>query len=65
MHRTDIHFTSHGVRCAAWHLRASTDALAGLDVAGAVAFLLSDDAAWMTGQTVVVDGGVLLAGGAA
>ena len=23
-------------------------------------FLLSDDAAWMTGQTVVVDGGVTL-----
>ncbi len=33
------------------------------DVAGVVAFLLSDDAGWMTGQTVVVDGGVLLNGG--
>jgi 3-oxoacyl-[acyl-carrier protein] reductase len=27
------------------------------DVAGAVAWLLSDDAAWVTGQTVVLDGG--------
>lgn len=33
------------------------------DIAGAVAFLLSDDAAWLTGQTVVLDGGVTLAGG--
>lgn len=30
------------------------------DVAGAVAFLASDDAAWITGQTLVVDGGLLL-----
>ena len=30
------------------------------DIAGAVSFLLSDDARWMTGQTVVVDGGVTL-----
>jgi 3-oxoacyl-[acyl-carrier protein] reductase len=27
------------------------------DVAGPVAFLLSDDAAWITGQTIVIDGG--------
>jgi NAD(P)-dependent dehydrogenase (short-subunit alcohol dehydrogenase family) len=34
------------------------------DVAGVVAFLLSDDAAWLTGQLLVVDGGVTLTGGA-
>lgn len=33
------------------------------DVAGAVAFLLSDDAAWLTGQTITLDGGITLAGG--
>jgi 3-oxoacyl-[acyl-carrier protein] reductase len=33
------------------------------DVAMAVAFLASDDAAWITGQTLVVDGGVTLSGG--
>jgi 3-oxoacyl-[acyl-carrier protein] reductase len=32
------------------------------DVAGPVAFLASDDAAWITGQTVVIDGGGLLKG---
>jgi NAD(P)-dependent dehydrogenase (short-subunit alcohol dehydrogenase family) len=32
------------------------------DVAGAVAFLCSNDAAWITGQTVVIDGGVTLTG---
>lgn len=32
------------------------------DVSGAVAFLLSADAAWLTGQTVVIDGGVTLVG---
>ncbi|GAA2006293.1 MULTISPECIES: SDR family oxidoreductase [Nocardioides] len=31
------------------------------DVAGAVAFLLSEEASWLTGQTVVLDGGVTLA----
>ncbi|GAA1455310.1 SDR family oxidoreductase [Nocardiopsis tropica] len=33
------------------------------DVAGAVAFLLSDDASWITGRTLVLDGGVTLTGG--
>ena len=33
------------------------------DVAGAVAFLVSDDAAWITGQTIVVDGGFSINGG--
>ncbi|KAA9154834.1 SDR family oxidoreductase [Amycolatopsis acidicola] len=33
------------------------------DIAGAVAFLLSDDAGWITGQTLVLDGGVTLGGG--
>lgn len=34
------------------------------DIAGPVAFLLSDDAAWVTGQTLTLDGGVTLGGGA-
>ena len=33
------------------------------DISGAVAFLLSEDAAWVTGQTVVIDGGITLTGG--
>jgi NAD(P)-dependent dehydrogenase (short-subunit alcohol dehydrogenase family) len=33
------------------------------DVAAAVAFLASDDASWVTGQTLTLDGGVGLAGG--
>jgi 3-oxoacyl-[acyl-carrier protein] reductase len=33
------------------------------DVAGVVAFLLSQDAAWLTGQTVLIDGGVSLTAG--
>ena len=33
------------------------------DIGGVVAFLLSDDAAWITGQTLVVDGGLTLTGG--
>ena len=38
-------------------------AAGGEDIAGAVAFLLSEDAAWVTGQTLTVDGGLLLTGG--
>ncbi|MBK1788253.1 SDR family oxidoreductase [Prauserella cavernicola] len=33
------------------------------DIASAVAFLLSDEAGWITGQTLVLDGGVTLGGG--
>ena len=33
------------------------------DIAGAVSFLLSGDSSWMTGQTLVLDGGVTLGGG--
>ena len=33
------------------------------DVAGAVSFLLSDDASWVTGRTLVLDGGITLTGG--
>jgi NAD(P)-dependent dehydrogenase (short-subunit alcohol dehydrogenase family) len=33
------------------------------DIAGPVAFLLSEDAAWITGQVLVIDGGVTLTGG--
>ncbi|MFJ4653200.1 SDR family oxidoreductase [Nocardia sp. NPDC088792] len=33
------------------------------DIGGVVAFLLSADASWLTGQLVVIDGGVTLTGG--
>ena len=32
------------------------------DISGTVSFLLSGDASWMTGRTLVIDGGALLAG---
>ena len=32
------------------------------DIGSVVAFLLSDDSAWLTGQTLVVDGGITLTG---
>ena len=35
------------------------------DIAGAVMYFLSDDAAWVTGQTLTVDGVLLSAGGTA
>jgi NAD(P)-dependent dehydrogenase (short-subunit alcohol dehydrogenase family) len=35
------------------------------DVGSLVEFLLSDDATWITGQTIVIDGGVTLASGEA
>jgi NAD(P)-dependent dehydrogenase (short-subunit alcohol dehydrogenase family) len=35
------------------------------DVAAAVAFLAGDDAAWVTGQVLVIDGGLGLGGGVA
>ncbi|QQS00680.1 MAG: SDR family oxidoreductase [Austwickia sp.] len=33
------------------------------DVSGAVAFLLAEESAWITGQTLVIDGGLTLRGG--
>jgi len=35
------------------------------DVAGAVAFLASDDASWITGRVLTIDGGLEVAGGPA
>jgi NAD(P)-dependent dehydrogenase (short-subunit alcohol dehydrogenase family) len=35
------------------------------DIGSAVAFLLSDEASWITGQTLVLDGGLTLGGGLA
>jgi 3-oxoacyl-[acyl-carrier protein] reductase len=35
------------------------------DVGNTVAYLLSDEASWVTGQTWVLDGGVTLTGGTA
>jgi 3-oxoacyl-[acyl-carrier protein] reductase len=36
---------------------------APVDVADAIAYLASDDASWVTGHTLVIDGGLLLRGG--
>ncbi|MFI2102378.1 SDR family NAD(P)-dependent oxidoreductase [Isoptericola sp. NPDC019693] len=57
------------VRTRSWDQRTDPDRLASLyplgrigepdDVAAAIAFLASDDAAWITGVTLPVDGGVL------
>ena len=33
------------------------------DIGSVVAFLLSEDAAWVTGQTITIDGGLTLTGG--
>jgi 3-oxoacyl-[acyl-carrier protein] reductase len=33
------------------------------DTAKLAAFLLSDDASWITGETVTIDGGVTVSGG--
>lgn len=35
------------------------------DIAAAVAYLVSDDASWVTGQVLTLDGGLLNAGGSA
>lgn len=58
------------VRTRSWDQRSDPDRLAALyplgrigepeDVAAAVAFLASDDAAWVTGVTLPVDGGILV-----
>lgn len=52
-------------RMRAWDAARTPLSRAGRpeDVAGAVAFLVSDDAAWITGQTLVVDGGFSINGG--
>lgn len=52
------------------HRRAAVDAIVDRfgrpeDVAGAVAFLVSDEASWITGQSLLIDGGLSVTGGIA
>ena len=49
-------------RLAALHAQAARHRVAEHH-GSVVAFLLADEAGWLTGQTVVVDGGLMLAGG--
>jgi NAD(P)-dependent dehydrogenase (short-subunit alcohol dehydrogenase family) len=53
-----------GMDEAAQKLYASRTALGRLgqpsDIADTVAFLASDDGRWITGQTIIVDGGIAM-----
>ena len=44
-------------KCATWEYQAIKRLGQPADVTGAVLFLTSDDAAFVTGQAIVVDGG--------